>query len=61
MNSQAGMQSRRNAPARIPPAAKLIQAKKARITRIEPLQSISKVFMPLIYNKLAAVKMGYIP
>jgi hypothetical protein len=61
MNSQAGIHSRRKAPARIPPAAKLIQAKQARIMRTEPLQNNSNVLMRTIYNKNAEAKMGFLP
>lgn len=52
MYSQIGMQNSKNEPRRTPPARKLLQASKARIARIEPLQIISNVVMPTIYNKM---------
>jgi len=45
MNSQIGMQDSNKDPARIPPPIKLLHARYARITRIEPLQTISNVLI----------------
>lgn len=53
MYSQSGMQNNNKEPTRIPPARKLLQARKARIARIEPLQIISNVVMPTIYNEMS--------
>src|SRR5512138_1100581 len=61
MNSQAGIQSSRKTPASMPPVAKLIHARHANMTTIEPLQTISNVFMQIIYDKTEAAKMGFIP
>ena len=61
MNNQAGIHTRRNNPARIPPAAKLIQDRYTSMTTIEPLQIISNVFIPIIYNEITVSKMGIIP
>jgi hypothetical protein len=61
MNNQAGIQSRRNNPVRVPPVAKLIQDRQTSTMTIEPLQIISNVFMPIIYNETARPKMGIIP
>ncbi len=55
------MQSTRKEPARILPAAKLIQARYARMTTMEPLQTNSNVFMQVIYNETIRPKMGIIP
>lgn len=43
------------------PVAKLIHARHANMITIEPLQTISNVFMQIIYDKTAAAKMGFIP
>ncbi len=61
MYSQAGMHSKRKDPAKILPVAKLIQARQARTTAIEPLQINSNVFMQVIYNQTVRAKMGFIP
>ena len=61
MNSHAGIHSIRNRAARRLPAAKLIHARYARMTTIEPLQTNSNVFMPIMYDKILAAKMGFIP
>jgi hypothetical protein len=46
------MQNSNNEPTRIPPARKLLQARKARIARIEPLQIISNVVIWTMYNEM---------
>jgi hypothetical protein len=51
MYSQIGIQNSNSEPTRIPPARKLLQARKARIARIEPLQIISNVVIWTIYNE----------
>ncbi len=61
MYNQAGMQSKMKDPAKILPAVKLIQARQARTTAIEPLQINSNVFIQIMYNQTARAKMGFIP
>lgn len=45
----------------MPPVLKLIQARNASPSRIRPLQTISNVFMYLLYNKTALALMGILP
>jgi hypothetical protein len=52
MYNQIGIQNSNKEPTRIPPARKLLKARKARIARIEPLQIISNFVMQTIYNKM---------
>jgi hypothetical protein len=59
--NQTGTQSSKNEPARISPVLKLFQARNASPSRIRPLQKISNVFMPPMYNKTALVSMGILP
>jgi hypothetical protein len=54
MYNQIGIQNSNSEPTKIPPARKLLQARKARIARIEPLQIISNVVIRTIYNKMTA-------
>jgi hypothetical protein len=54
MYNQTGMQKSNTEPTRTPPARKLFQARKARIARIEPLQSISNVVILRIYNEMTS-------
>ena len=61
MYSQSGIQNSSKDPVRIPPATKLLQARNARTMRIEPLQIISNVVMPRLYNKMTQERMGIIP
>ena len=61
MYNQIGIQSSKNEPTKIPPARKLLQARKAKIARIDPLQIISIVVMQTMYNETTGVKMGSIP
>jgi hypothetical protein len=61
MNNQIGIQNSNKEPANMPPVTKLLQARYARMTRIEPLQMISNVFMQAIYNEIAKTNMGIIP
>lgn len=61
MNNQAGIHNRSKYPARMLPVEKLIQAKQARKTTIEPLQTISNVLILVIYNETAEDKMGIYP
>ena len=55
------MQKMSSDPVRNPPAAKLLHASNASNTRIELLQNISKVNMPVMYNETIWDKMGIIP
>ena len=61
MNSQIGIQNNNKEPDNILPVTKLLQARNARITRIEPLQMISNVFMHAMYNEIVKTNMGIIP
>ena len=61
MYNQSGIQKSNKDPARIPPPIKLLQARNARTTRIEPLQTISNVVIHAMYNKSTKAKMGIIP
>jgi hypothetical protein len=61
MNNQIGIQNSNKEPATRPPVTKLLQARYARMTRIEPLQMISNVFMQAMYNEIAKTNMGIIP
>lgn len=46
----------------MPPVTKLLQARYARMTRIEPLQMISNVlFIQSLYNEITKAEMGIIP
>jgi hypothetical protein len=61
MNSQIGIQNSNKEPANMLPVTKLLQARYARMTRIEPLQKISNVFIQAMYNEIAKANMGIIP
>ena len=54
MYNQIGIQNSSSEPTMIPPARKLFQARKARIARIEPLQSISNVVIWTMYNEMSS-------